>query len=238
MPYFAGKSVLIPTTAQGFSQVLVTKSYDYTKQDSVRRLLSYVLGDGLVTSEHDLHRVHRKNMSVMFGHRQIKNLHPLIWEKAASMVTHITNEISSDPHSVHGQIVEVDVYQWASRATLDIIGIVALGHEFNSLENANDKLAQLYSWFFSPSIRRSVFFAMSVMLPSVIMKFLPWRIEDELKAKSQELHQRCEDLVIQKKNHLAKYEKDRVDVLEHMIEAGFFSNKELVDELLSMLAAG
>ena len=85
---------------------------------------------------------------------------------------------------------------------------------------------------------RNIFFAMNQMLPQLIIRFLPWRIEDEIKAKSKELHRECEVLVVQKKNYMEKHEKERVDVLEHMIDAGFFSNKELVDELLAMLAAG
>ena len=231
----AGRNVLLPTSAQALSQVLVTKSYDFTKDEAVRRVLAYVLGDeSLVTGEHDIHRVHRKNMQPMFGHRQIRNLHPLIWTKVVSMMRHITNESAGND----GNIDEVEVYQWASRATLDIIGIVALGHEFDSLENSDDKLSNLYTWFFTPRMGRNIFFAMNQMLPQLIIKFLPWRIEDEIKAKSKELHRECEVLVVQKKNYMEKHEKERVDVLEHMIDAGFFSNKELVDELLAMLAAG
>ena len=234
-PSVGGKNALIPTSAQSLSQVLVTKSYDFAKEEAIRRVLAYVLGEeSLITGEGDVHRVHRKNMQPMFGHRQIRNLHPMIWTKVVSMMRLIAAETATSD----GRIEEVEVYQWASRATLDIIGLVALGHEFKSLENADDKLSKLYTWFFTPRLARNIFFAANQMLPRVIIKYMPWRIEDEIKAQSQELHRECEVLVVQKKNYMEKQEKERVDVLENMIGAGFFTNRELVDELLAMLAAG
>ena len=62
-----------------------------------------------------------------FSFRHIKELYPVFWSKAQELVHGIEKEISEAPGS------QIDIADWASRASLDIIGSAGMGHEFKSL---------------------------------------------------------------------------------------------------------
>ena len=41
--------------------------------------------------------------------------------------------------------------EWTSRATLDIIGMAGMGHDFNSLRDSENKLNTTYRTVFNPN---------------------------------------------------------------------------------------
>ena len=135
------------------SELLVTRAYDFHKPAGGRRILRVVLGDGLVVSEDDVHRFQRKNLNPMFSFRHIKDLYPLMWSKSIELVDCVKAEMSGNGSPGAGYVVEV--YRWASRATLDIIGVAAIGRNLNALRDTGDELVQLYEWLFRTD-RKSV----------------------------------------------------------------------------------
>jgi hypothetical protein len=62
-----------------------------------------------------------------FSFRHIKELYPVFWSKAQELVHGIEKELKEESTS------EIDIVDWASRASMDIIGSAGMGHEFKSL---------------------------------------------------------------------------------------------------------
>jgi cytochrome P450 len=118
---------LMPTNAKSLSEVLVTKAYDYQKEPQSRKLLRLILSDSLVVSEGDIHRFQRKNIQPMFNFRTVKALYPLIWSKAIEVTQCIKAELAVDSSGSGRDEAVIEVNQWANRATLDVIGVAALG---------------------------------------------------------------------------------------------------------------
>ena len=67
----------------------------------------------------------------------------------------------------------IDVNSWASRTTLDIIGVAGMGQDFNSIVQPNNELIRTYKTIFSPSRVGQIFAVLRLIIPSKILSSLP-----------------------------------------------------------------
>ena len=74
------------------------------------------------------------------------DLYPVFWDKACEVVEAMSGEARENDI--------IDVGPWASRVTLDIIGVAGMGHDFNSIKDPNGELSRCYKrvFGFSPSV--------------------------------------------------------------------------------------
>jgi cytochrome P450 len=132
----------------------------------------------------------------------------------------------------------MDAQEWASRATLDIIGLAGLGHDFNSVADPNSELNRCYRAIFSSQRGALVLLFLSLMLPQKVLMNLPIKRNLEAVAARGLIRRVCFDLVAEKR---AKLEKGIVekDILSVAIESGGFDDDEdIVNQLMTFLAAG
>ena len=231
-----GKYNFIPTTPRVLSELLVTKSYDFQKPPEGRDVLRVLLGDGLVVSEGDVHKFQRKNLNPMFSFRHIKDLYPLMWSKSVELVDCIQTQISTSGSPEKGCVIEVN--EWTGRATLDVIGVAALGHNINSLRNNDDELATLYGWLLRIDTAKKLWFLVNQHLPRKVVDLLPWKTHHEIISRSMVLRRVCSQLLKDKRNAMVGEAVESVDTLAHLIRSNNFSDQELIDQLLTFLAAG
>lgn len=224
------------TTPRVLSELFVTKAYDFQKVPTISSTLRLVLGDGLVVAEGDVHRFQRKNLNSVFSFRHIKDLYPLMWSKSVEFINAINAEISTSGSPETGCVIEV--IEWANRATLDIIGVAALGRDFHSLRKDEDELASLYEWIFRIDFSKKLWFAINLLLPKKVIHLLPWKTHREMMSRSMALRSTCGHLLKSKRNAMEKDGFEGVDTLTHLMRFGNFSDQELVDQLLTILAAG
>lgn len=59
---------------------------DFEKPAGDRAFMQRILGNGLVTSEGDIHKFQRKRLLPMFNFRNVKALYPTFWKKASRLV--------------------------------------------------------------------------------------------------------------------------------------------------------
>lgn len=59
---------------------------------------------------------------------------PSIWETARKLVTKLEKHVNTTGHSA-----SIDLTHWSELATLDVIGKVALGHDFRMGEDEDGK---------------------------------------------------------------------------------------------------
>jgi cytochrome P450 len=233
---------LFLTNPSSLSEVLVTKSYDFEKPVNVRLFLSRVLGNGLVVTEGELHKHQRKHAMPSFSFRSIKALYPTFWNKSVEFIRAIEAEIqtqhgnatNADKAAVSGVI---DINTWAPKITLDMIGIAGLGHDLNTLKHSEDELVKCYDMILEPTLEARMLFTISVLGAPWMPKLLPWDIERRFQHATDSLRSCCGELV-RAKRAMISTSSGGPDLLSGLIQSNNFSDEELIDQLLTFLAAG
>jgi cytochrome P450 len=202
-----------------------------------------ILGDGLVVVEGEEHKFQRKNATPAFSFRHIKDLYPIFWSKSAEMAQLIAAEIrnnldrSADEKSNNQGVVEIN--HWSNKATMDIIGVAGLGKDFNALNNPEDELIKMYEELLEPTREKGIYFALSIIpFGRRLVAMLPWRLNDRLKTTTGKLRKYCLDLIRDKKQNIKVESEEKFDILSLLIKSNNFSDENLVDQLLTFLAAG
>ena len=233
---------LLLTDPKSLAEVLVTKTYDFEKPSRVRNFLRTVLGDGLIIVEGDEHKFQRKHIMPVFSFRHIKDLYPIFWNKAVALTQSLAAEISETPIYTSNEkakiMGDIEINHWANKVTMDIIGLAGLGREFNALKNSNDLLIQNYEEILEPTTEKVVYFALNILLGRSFVKWLPWKVNKRMRVTTTALRDICRELVRDKRALIKTHGAEQIDILSILIKSNDFSDDQLVDQLLTFLAAG
>jgi len=117
-----------------------------------------------------------------------------------------------------------------------------MGRDFRSLQNSDNKVAESFLNILEPTTEKMAFLAMNFILPQWIAQRVPWRLNKVVADETGFLRDLCNDIVREKRTSLAQSKasaKDlEADILGTMMLGGDFSDTELVDQMLTFLAAG
>ncbi|KAI0010982.1 cytochrome P450 [Xylariaceae sp. FL0662B] len=263
---------LLVTSPKTLSEVLVTKNYDFQKPSTVRFGLGRILGVGVLLAEGDEHKLQRKNLMPAFAYRHIKDLYPSFWEKGREVVQALTRHVVAEAsdQANFGDVEKarkssvIEVGDWASRVTLDIIGLLGLGRDFGAIQNPNTELNQMvrmsisqdealntspwgylrssallkYRGLFKPNRQAQMLALLGVFLPDRVIAWLPVKRNNDINASAKFIRAACRDMIREKKEKLARKEPADHDILSVALESGGFTDEELVDQLMTFLAAG
>jgi cytochrome P450 len=241
---------LLVCSPKALSEVLTIKSYDFIKPRQVRVGIGRILGIGVLLAEGEEHKMQRKNLMPAFQYRHIKDLYPIFWNKSKESVEVMTAEFKAnagkqqdlEKEIVNSAVAEdqahTEVNEWASRATLDIIGAAGLGQEFGAIRDPTTPLFETYNRIFKPNRQAQILGLLGIFLPTVIVRALPIKRNGEIEAASASIRQLCRKLIRAKKEKLEKKELTDVDILSVALESGGFTEENLVDQLMTFLAAG
>ena len=127
---------------------------------------------------------------------------------------------------------------WLSRATLDIIGVAGMGQSFGAIEDPNTELNSTYRKIFKPTRQTQILGMLSFFLPIWFVRALPVQRNNDIQAAADTIRRVCRDLIEQKQRKLDQKEKTDVDILSVALESGGFSHENLVDQMMTFLAAG
>ena len=241
---------LLITNPQALGEVLVTKNYDFVKPPGLRNGLGRLLGVGILLAEGDEHKIQRKNLNPAFSFRHTKDLYPLFWQKSremteelvkASQTTEKFEPVAKDPEAVdppqHAPGV-IEVSDFTSRATLDIIGLCGMGQDFGSLKDPTNKLNQVYRSIFKQSRADRIMGLIGIFMPFWLMSRLPVKRNFAIFAASEYIKQVCRDMIAKSREKMAKSEKPDVDIISVALQSGGFTDEELVNQMMTFLVAG
>ncbi|KAK8048549.1 cytochrome P450 [Apiospora phragmitis] len=243
---------IMPTSPKALADVLVTRSYDFEKPSQVRNSIGRILGIGVLLAEGDQHKVQRRNLMPAFAFRHIKDLYPVFWQKSREAIQAMTkdvndgvNKLAAAQNGVEGVETLIpkgwasfEVSDWASRATLDIIGVAGLGRDFGAIHNPDNELSSRYRVLFRPSKQARILGILGLFIPTWITNRIPVKRNDDIALAARTIRAVCSDLIQEKRGKLARKEPTDVDILSVAIESGSFSDSELIDQLMTFLAAG
>ena len=108
-----------------------------------------------------------------FAYRHVKNLYPMFWDKSKELVRTLLISIQDSNARDTFENVTVVVNDWASRATLDIIGDGGFGHSFDAIKNPSNELNQTYRSIFAPGRTGQMLGILGFFLPQWFVRRLP-----------------------------------------------------------------
>lgn len=239
---------MLITSAKGLGELLTTKSYDFRKPKQITGGIGRILGIGLLLAEDDVHKAQRKNLMPAFAFRHVKDLYPIFWRKSKESVLAISKQIERDAGKPKPSDIEkgsiaadqavIEVGQHSSRATLDIIGVAGLGQDFCAIADPETELYKIYSVVFRPSRQAQVLGLLNLYIPSWIVRNLPIKRNGEVEAAAKVIRKTCRELIRTKEEKLEKKQLTDVDILSVALESGGFTEDNLIDQLMTFMAAG
>ncbi|KAK3836239.1 MAG: cytochrome P450 [Linnemannia gamsii] len=142
------KQIVHIANPEAIQHVFGTHAYKYPKPDRVVRVMSSVLGMGLVLVEGDIHRKLRNMINPAFSYSCIKEMVPdmigpseclsKMWEKRVE--------------DAEDKSIELNVVHDLSACTLDVIGRVGFGFDFEGLTKPDNETVGAYNEFFSTKV--------------------------------------------------------------------------------------
>lgn len=156
----------------------------------------------------------------------------------STTVEHVETEadeekaVSEKPQHAPG-IIEVG--NWTSRATLDIIGLAGMGKDFNTLQDSENKLNQTYRTVFRPNKMAHIMGLLGIFLPFWFLSRLPVKHNSNINGASETIKQVCRDMIAEKRKEMAEKERTDVDIISVALESGGFSDEELANQMMTFL---
>lgn len=116
-----------------------------------------------------MHKRQRKQLSPAFAFRHIKDLVPVFWPIATSLVRHVEAQIKPGTNKA-----TIQPNEWASLATLDIIGKAGLGKKVDALAQPDKGIAKAYRNLFELDTPMNNFFRLvEFVFPAEFLQSLP-----------------------------------------------------------------
>lgn len=236
------QSMLLVTSHQALLDVMSSRTYDFEKPWRARDFLARIIGFGLILSEGQAHRKQRRALTPAFSIKNIRALYGLMWEKTGLLLDEMESELRRNPFEEVSTMGKIELSIWASRLTLDIIGPAAMGRDFQSLHNPENKVADSFTAILEPTREKMAFLAINFMLPQWFARRLPWSLNKVVDNETGFLRDLCNEIVQEKRAAIvasgATAKELEADILGTMMMGGDFTDDELVDQMLTFLAAG
>jgi cytochrome P450 len=124
-----GKQLLVSDPA-GIKRVLLDNAANYPKTALDVRILSTAFGDGLLSSEGDKWRAHRRVMSPSFDYRSIASYAPVITEAAQARL---------EAWDAKGENAEIDIAREMVTLTLEVISRTMFSADSDALRSRLDE---------------------------------------------------------------------------------------------------
>jgi len=115
---------------------------------------------GIFSMEGAEHRMQRKIMAPAFTYQSIKNMAPVFFKKAEEVCKRWKDIIGPDvkieevkvedgaPSPVQSSAVRIDVAQWITRASFDVMGLAGFNYDFHALQDESEEVYAAYRRMF------------------------------------------------------------------------------------------
>ncbi|KAJ7209491.1 cytochrome P450 [Mycena pura] len=192
----------------------------YEKPWASRRLITSIIGCGLLSAEGQVHKRQRRVVSPAFSGQNMRALVDISFKKGVQLAG-AWMEMLPEPAST----TRIDVCHFLSRATFDVMGLAGFDYNFNSILDETNELFAAYRDVFEVFISQGSPFR---ILLSIYLPFVNELFADETvrtKRRSQEvIHRVAGRLIQEKKQKIAEGEKsgepyDEKDLLTLLLKS-------------------
>jgi cytochrome P450 len=138
-----GRRLFVVNDLAAIKYVLIDNAANYKKTEITRRILEPGLGKGLITSEGDTWRQHRRTMSPAFDHRSIASYTPIMTSAAEELMAEWGRVPAGTGIDVSTAMMEV---------TLNIISRTMFSSDSDDIVTIMDRSAGRYQFEMRPNI--------------------------------------------------------------------------------------
>ncbi|KAI9446021.1 cytochrome P450 [Lactarius indigo] len=236
-----GKDRLVVADPKALRYILHVPGYHFDRRKDVQKLIEMTSGRGLTWATGETHRRQREIMNPAFSAPQMRALLPM-FQNSASKLAQILKEgvVAAEPS---GQLV--NVIEWLSRTTLDVIGEVGFGFQFGSLDGLENPLREQNEGLFTrtPPQYEAVIRMLWYYIPELLfdlIRYLPTSRYRRFRRYSMFIRNFSREIV-----EKSIIEGDGKDVMSVLLRAnasedpkGRLSDSELIDQIATLLFAG
>ncbi|XKL62370.1 hypothetical protein PGB90_002203 [Kerria lacca] len=231
---WVGKDLFVVITNPDDTEAFLSRARFLNKSNSYR-LLDPWLGDkGLLTSDEEVWRLHRKQITPSFHFKMLENAMPMITENAQILCQQLKNKADQP---------EFDIQEFFQRCSFDIICETAMGAKYQTQTSKNNVFFDSLRKVCKASIARV---AQPWLHPEFIFKLCKYgRNYDELLSV---LEKERKKVIIERKSVLEKsLDKNQITrskkpqpqpFLDFLLKESNFTDKEIDDEVQNFMFAG
>ncbi|KIK67077.1 hypothetical protein GYMLUDRAFT_37120 [Collybiopsis luxurians FD-317 M1] len=176
----------------------------YEKPWQSRRLITSLIGCGMLSAEGQMHKRQRRIATPAFSIQNMRALIPLVFKKGNQL-----KDRWMDMTAEKTDATTVDVCHWMSRATFDIIGLAGFDYNFNSIQDESNQLFLAYKEMFDKVINNSSFWGTlaSVYFPA-LFKIMPNQRSRTIERCQTVIRREAGNMISEKKRKIAEGEKN------------------------------
>lgn len=236
----------------------------FPKPSRVRKALSDLLGNGLLTAEGHTHKKQRKALNPSFSPAAVRGMIPVFYDKAYELKAKLlgiiegdeTEQASPTPCKEEDEVEggkKIDVMKYLGKTTLDVIGIVGFSYDFKALSEPRNELSEAYSKMFQAGMDANFWDFLRGAIP--LVNKLPNKRATEIAARKAVTLRISKKIVEDKKREvmsahsegLEKREDIGDDLLSILIKANMasdvkpeqkLSDEEVLDQITTFMLAG
>ena len=222
------------------SELLVNRAKDISKPRGLRKFLTYIAGNGIISLEGSEHKYIRKKSLAHFNVSSVKKLYPLMWYDAQEFARSLNKNI------IEQKAGKVEVSRWTEDITNKVIGKTVFG--WDSAANSDDKfdkIVNLIKLFLQPDSKMQLYICLVVVFSVQVASFVMPKTGKTFSNASTAVMAMSFRLVNDKKEVLEKadldvktHEDQHVDLLSNMIRSADFSDDDMAAALITYMVAG
>ncbi|KAJ6593806.1 cytochrome-450 hydroxylase [Mycena capillaripes] len=185
---------------------IVKNTAIYEKPWQSRRLITSLIGCGMLSAEGLVHKRQRRVALPAFSGQNMRSLVDIAFKKGVQLrdvwMGLLCAETATPPS------VRIDVCQFLSRVTFDVIGLAGFDYSFNSIQDETNELFIAYTDMFEVAISQGGPFRtlLSIYLPR-INKLFPDKTVKTVQRCQEVIHRVAGRLIQEKKQKIAEGEK-------------------------------
>ncbi|KAK7470690.1 hypothetical protein VKT23_002112 [Stygiomarasmius scandens] len=176
----------------------------YEKPWQSRRLITSLIGCGMLSAEGQMHKRQRRVATPAFSIQNLRALIPLVFLKGNELKDRWMTIIQEEGKD--GQYI-LDVCHWISRATFDVIGLAGFDYSFNAIQDESNELFGAYKEMFEIAVSQGSLFRtlLSIYSPTLNQLF-PDKAARTIKRCQAIIQRVAGNLIQEKKRKIAEGE--------------------------------
>ncbi|KAK0431714.1 cytochrome P450 [Armillaria borealis] len=132
-----GQDVLVISDPKALQYIFHTSGYRYPKSPEEDRFTGIMLGPGVGTVAGEIHQRQRKILGPAFSTSQLRQFLVVFQSAASKLVEKMKDSTQT------GKVL--DIYEWTTKTSLDIIGKTSFRFEFNAMDAMDEQQTELES---------------------------------------------------------------------------------------------
>ncbi|KAF8159536.1 cytochrome-450 hydroxylase [Crassisporium funariophilum] len=185
----------------------------YEKPWQSRRLITSLIGCGMLAAEGQVHKRQRRIATPAFSIQNMRALVPLVFKKGSELNARWLEMVKQHQNTDAKQPLVVDVCHWISRATFDVIGIAGFDYNFNAIDDETNELFGAYKEMFEVVISQGAPFRtlQRIYAPRFINALFPdTKVDQTIERCHSIIHRVAGQLIQEKKLKIKEGEESGI----------------------------